>query len=49
MKPPIKQVHKNPTTTTASGLTGARFIHQPVLNIQVYVDDLPFSCMFIFV
>lgn len=44
MKPPIKQVHKTAITTTASGLIGARPFHQPVLNIQTYIDDCPFSC-----
>lgn len=32
------------TTTTASRLIGARPSHQPVLNIQVYIVDFPFSC-----
>lgn len=43
MKPPIREVHKNPTTTAASGLTGARFFHQPVLNIHMYMEECPFS------
>ena len=46
MKPPIREAHKKPTTTTASGLTGARFFHQPVLNTQVYMEECPFSYTF---
>lgn len=44
IKPTIKAVHNKLTTITASGLIGARLVHQPVLNIQVYVEDFPFSC-----
>lgn len=43
IKPTIKAVHNKLTTITASGLIGARLVHQPVLNIQVYVEDFPFS------
>lgn len=46
MKPPIKSMHNNPITTTASGLTGARPFHQPVLNIHVYIEECPFSYKF---
>ena len=43
-KPAIKEAHKKPTTTTASAAMGARSAHQPVLKIQVYIDECPFSC-----
>jgi len=41
--PPMRQVQRSPTMTTASGLIGARPFHQPVLRIQVYILEWPFS------
>jgi hypothetical protein len=43
-KPPMRQMQRRPTATTASGLIGARPFHQPVLSIQVYIVEWPFSC-----
>ena len=43
--PPMRQVQRSPTTTTASGLIGAWPLHQPVLRIQVYIVEWPFSCI----
>lgn len=42
--PPMRQTQRRPTTNTASGLIGARPFHQPVLSIQVYIVEWPFSC-----
>lgn len=44
-KPPNKHMHKKAIATTASGLTGARLFHHPVLKIQVYIVECPFSYM----
>lgn len=41
--PPIRQMQRRPTANTASGLIGARPFHQPVLSIQVYIVEWPFS------
>lgn len=39
MKPTTSNVHRKPTTTTASGFTGALLVHQPVLRTQVYTEE----------